>query len=197
MWSCPPCTEPCACMQHIETLPIFPCILLINDMFTEGPTPQQLPWTYWSLPELNPQHCKYKVTLSVAMLATKSQFLAGGLITLLWCNRIPVLNLCSPSVIPHPKSYEHSFHSAFCTLYHHPATCRHVPQCPNHLCRCHPSPQTAHHHWNGWGDPKGELPWKGGWYEWYAPPLLSIRCWWNSIYSGNTSCGAASSFCKS
>lgn len=41
-------------------------------------------------------------------LLPRLNLLAGGFITLLCCNRAPVLNLCSLSVILHSKSYEHS-----------------------------------------------------------------------------------------
>ena len=55
-----------------------------------------------------PIYYVYSVYLLLALVATKPNFLAGGFITLLCCNRAPVLNLCSLSVILHSKSYEYS-----------------------------------------------------------------------------------------
>ena len=47
-------------------------------------------------------------TYFLLWLLPSLNLLAGGFITLLCCNRAPVLNLCSLSVILHSKSYEYS-----------------------------------------------------------------------------------------
>ena len=55
--------------------------------------------------------------------------LPGGLITLLHCNRAPVLNLCSLSVILHSKSYEYSASQWAVELVWLPSTTFHHNSC--------------------------------------------------------------------
>ena len=56
-------------------------------------------------------------------------FLAGGFITLLCCNRAPVSNLCSLSVILHSQSYEHSASQWAVELVWLPSTTFHHNSC--------------------------------------------------------------------
>ena len=76
-----------------------------------------------------PIYYVYSVYLLLALVATKPNFLAGGFITLLCCNRAPVLNLCSLSVILHPQSYEHSASQWAVELVWLPSTTFHHNSC--------------------------------------------------------------------
>ena len=112
---------------------------------------------------------------SLCLLPSQNLF-AGGFITLLCCNRAPVLNLCSLSVILHSQSYEHSASQWAVELVWLPSTTFHHNSClpPGNslqegtllsLCVCFKMNQTVVEHVMHWL------------LAWYVQPIQTSTFW--------------------